>query len=116
MTNPLRHPFFLCASGLYVILFVLKKSSVHLPFVSDYLADFLALPVVLSIALWGIRISKTDRRQWTYHWLHIAFLVLLFAFLFEFLYPRMTDRFTSDPWDVLAYALGGLVFWRWMNK
>jgi hypothetical protein len=114
-THPLKHPLFLVSCGAYLLLFILKKSGIYLPFLSDYLADFLTMPVVLSIALFGIRRSRPDRRGYRFSWTFVALAVAMYAFLFEYLFPRLTERFTADSWDVLAYALGGIVFFLWMN-
>ena len=116
MKNPLRNPWFLIFLFAYLVLFILKKSGVYIWLVSDYAADLLAVPVVLSIALWAIRISRPDRRDYHLKLWMIVFTVVLYAFLFEWAFPRMTDRFTADPWDALAYAIGGGFFaWR-MNR
>lgn len=37
---------------------------------------------------------------------------VMFSFFFEVWIPYRDARFTSDPADMLCYALGGLVFWQ----
>lgn len=113
--RPLLHPLFLLSASLYLLLFVLKKLEYRVPGLSEYGADVLAMPVVLTLSLVGIRASKASRRNWRFTWLHILFGILYFAFLFEWLFPRIDDRTTADPWDVLAYAVGGLLFGLLMN-
>jgi hypothetical protein len=34
---------------------------------------------------------------------------------FEGILPHYDARATADPLDVVAYAVGGLIFWRYMN-
>ncbi|MBJ7881750.1 hypothetical protein [Gelidibacter salicanalis] len=40
----------------------------------------------------------------------ILSLVALFSVVFEFYLARQSHRYTGDGWDVLAYLLGGAVF------
>lgn len=115
MRHPLSHPAFLVAAGLYGLLLALKKSGRYLPFISDYLADFLALPVVLSIALWAVRVTDARRRDYVFQTWHIAFAAVLYGLLFEGLFPLLSARHTADPWDLAAYALGGLAFAALLN-
>ncbi|MEM0996619.1 MAG: hypothetical protein AAGN35_06055 [Bacteroidota bacterium] len=114
--NLLFHPVFAASLIIYLVLFALKKAEIYLPFISDYAADFLTMPVVLTLALLGIRRSRADRRNYTFPWTYVAFAVAMYAFLFEFLFPRLTERFTADPWDILAYAMGGVVFYFTVNR
>ena len=116
MKNPLVNVWFLAFLKVYFILFVLKKLGVYLGPVSDYGADLLALPVVLSIALWAIRISRPERRSYRLPIWMVVFTVALYGFLFEWWFPQVTDRFTGDWLDVVAYAIGGAFFAWKMNE
>jgi hypothetical protein len=42
--------------------------------------------------------------------LKILIGVLYFSFLFEFLLPQFSPKFTSDWLDVLMYFLGGVIY------
>jgi len=112
MNRPLTNPWFLIVGVAYLILLVLKKTGVYIAVLSDYGADLLALPVALSITLWVIRRSKAERKDFRYPWTYILVAVLVFAVLFEWIFPSMTDRFTADWIDIIAYGLGG-VFFAW---
>lgn len=120
MKNPLKHPVFWGAVGIYTVLLVLKKTGVYIPLISDYLSDLLVMPVVLSIALWAVRSTRTpkgeERQEYFFRWWHVAFTVGFYSLLFEVLFPQLTDRFTADPWDVLAYAVGGVLFFLVLNR
>ncbi|MCB9235597.1 MAG: magnesium citrate secondary transporter [Bacteroidia bacterium] len=115
MKSPLSHPLFLVSLGIYLVLFILKKTHHPIPFLSDYGADFLLMPVVMPFAQYVIRLSDPRRREFVFTWHHLLVGWILFSLLFEGLFPALTDRFTRDWWDVLAYVLGGLLFW-WVNK
>ena len=114
--NPLKHPLFISSVLVYAVLLVMKKTGVYVPFISDYLADFLVMPVVLSVAMFGVRRTGEGRTQYRFAWWHVAGAVVLYGFLFEWAFPMITDRFTADPWDLLAYAAGGVLFFFGMNR
>lgn len=40
----------------------------------------------------------------------IVFAVLYQTIIFEFILPNISERYTYDVWDVVAYAVGGLFF------
>lgn len=41
----------------------------------------------------------------------IISLVVLYSVVFEFYLPKQSYRYTGDVWDVVCYALGGIVFY-----
>lgn len=41
----------------------------------------------------------------------IISLVLLYSVVFEYYLPKQSYRYTGDVWDVVCYALGGIVFY-----
>jgi hypothetical protein len=84
--------------------------------VTSYVADVLALPLLLSAALWLMRHIYFGRPDFS---LPVSWIVATWAGLslwFELLLPRFRLHATADGFDVLAYALGGLIFWRWLNS
>ncbi|RSK34511.1 hypothetical protein [Hymenobacter metallilatus] len=121
----LRHPLFLVGTVLYSITVLHKYGgplSPHWPLpgvVRSHLADFLSLPLELTLVLCAMR--RLYFRQPSFvlpaSWIFSTWLV--FSVWFEvvpLLQSSPVVRNTPDPWDVVAYALGGLVFWRWMNR
>ncbi|MDO7873282.1 hypothetical protein Q5H93_00950 [Hymenobacter sp. ASUV-10] len=85
--------------------------------ITSYLADVLALPLILSGALWLMRHVYFRQSGFT---LPVAWVISTWAVLsiwFELLLPYLQPHTaTADGFDVLAYALGGLIFWRWLNS
>jgi hypothetical protein len=43
-------------------------------------------------------------------------IVLVLSILFEVFFPRWSDGFTADYWDVAAYAAGGFLFYHIVNR
>ena len=111
----LRHPLFLLSAFAYAFLKLSQKLGYHFPFFHDHLADFLCMPVVLSLAVTFMRWTKKDK-NYVLNPLQIVVATVLYAFLFEFLFPMLSTKATSDWRDVIAYCLGALVFVIWMNK
>jgi hypothetical protein len=118
----LRHPLFLIGTALYMVAVAYKYGGSVLghwpplpPLLRAYLADVLTLPLELTLALCAMR--RLYFRQPAFvlptSWIFSTWVVM--AVWFEGVLPRYDARATADPLDVVAYALGGLVFWRWMN-
>lgn len=118
----LRHPLFLAGTALYVVVVVHKYGGPLSPrwplpnLVRFHLADFLALPLELTLALFVLRRWYFRRPGFVLPTSWIFSSGLVFAVWFEGILPHFDARATADPLDVVAYALGGLVFWRWLNR
>ena len=115
----LRHPLFLALAALYVFSFCNRRwQVVALPALVDFhLADVLALPLLLTLGLSVMR--RLYFRQPTFvlpaPWIFSTWLVV--SLWFELLLPHLRPgTATADGLDVGAYAVGGLVFWRWLNR
>ncbi|MCC7374339.1 MAG: hypothetical protein IT581_06770 [Verrucomicrobiales bacterium] len=77
---------------------------------NDFLLIPAALPPVLALQRWlGLR---TDDRPPL--WREIGFHLLVWSILFEAVGPHLL-RVTGDPYDVVAYAAGGLIGGVWWN-
>lgn len=115
-----REPLCVVAVVLYVANSVWWKPMTVDPgsFVHCYLGDILCLPVCVPVTLWlqrrvGLR---SDDRCPTPHELLLHWL--LWSACFEWLGPQLpllAPGAVSDPWDAVAYGVGGLlaaVVWR----
>lgn len=110
----LRHPVFLASVFLTAANAALERTGHPLPFLHAYLDDLVCFPVVLSLALAFLR-SFVTAADYRLSKAHIVLAVVYFSFLFEWLLPRISGNYTSDPLDVLAYAAGAFVFARFIN-
>ena len=73
-----------------------------------YLDPLCTVPVVLGIP------SMLARRIWprlVLSWGSVILFTLALSLAFEWWIPSFDARFTCDPWDALAYALGAAI-WR----
>ncbi len=78
-------------------------------FFRNYLNDFLCLPLLLSCFVCFIRTFR-NRPTFGLQMNMILFACLYLAIVFEYLLPQISNSFTSDSFDVIAYALGGIYF------
>ncbi|MBF9141719.1 hypothetical protein [Hymenobacter properus] len=112
----LCHPLFGASALLYSSI-QLNKRWLHWPlpaWFTSYLSDVLCLPLVLSLALAAHQLVYGRRATLPGTWVLAAWAGV--ALWFEALLPRWSARAVADPWDVLAYAAGAIVFHRWLNK
>jgi len=108
----LRDPLFLLGCGLYAANRWIIKPHTQLEFFHDWFNDVLliscALPPVLLIhERLGLRPGhgRPTFREIAAHWAG-------WSVLFEWIGPHIM-RTTGDPWDVAAYAVGGLGAYLW---
>jgi hypothetical protein len=112
---PISHPRWFLPLALYGVLFGLKKAHIYIFLVSDYLADLVAMPIILGIVLWAWR-QRPERAPLPLPRIYVASTVFLFSVLFEWIFPAISPRFTADPWDIGCYALGAMAFCLWLNR
>lgn len=118
----LRHPLFLAGTVLYVVVAARKYGGPRfthwwLPdVVRFHLADVLALPLELTLILYFMRRWYFRQPSFVLPASWIVSTWVVFAVWFEVILPLFDHRATADPLDVLAYGVGGFIFWRWLNR
>lgn len=93
---------------VYTVCFILKRFSVSGIFTS-WVNDLLSLPIILMVLLVILRRIKNNS-GYMLPFALIVFAVLYQTIIFEFILPNISERYTYDVWDVVAYAVGGLFF------
>lgn len=81
---------------------------IHIPFVDSYLDPFLAMPILFFLLDWEMEFFRT-RPQLNEMELLASFII--FSVIFEWLFPYLSADFTGDVWDIVAYFLGGLLYY-----
>lgn len=110
--TPVSNPLFILFAGLFALHYFLQNIGVNIPVADAYLDDLLCMPVVLSIALAGMRLFyKTGKLSAS----QIIFTVVYCSVLFELVLPLLSDRYTGDFLDIVLYGAGALFFSRFMN-
>lgn len=104
----------LVLAGISALIYVLNRflivpSLLEPGLFSNYVGDFLALPVYLPLSLLLSVKLGIVHQNYTFNFYHILGAVLVFSVLFEGLIPVVHDTAISDPWDIMAYLMGGIV-------
>jgi hypothetical protein len=102
-------PLCLVACGCYSVNRWLVPLAWKGAFLRNHFNDTLLIPAALPLILWvhrrtGLRASDA-RPTWGEILLHF----LAWSVAAELVAPHLFKHSTGDPWDVLAYAVGGLV-------
>lgn len=104
--------YFIFSLFLGVTIYILQKSAVNLPlFINNYVNDFLIIPIVLTICLFVLKKTKNNK-NYQLPLALILYLCLMYAILFEFIFPKYLERYTADWIDVTLYFLSGFLFYR----
>ena len=92
--------FFIVFSLIYFGTLFLKINLSIQGWITSYLADLLALPIILQISTWSIRIiKKLPEFKLSYTQILVAFAYT--AILFEVILPYYDQSYTRDFIDVL---------------
>lgn len=113
MINRLKDPFFLGCLVLFALHQITQKGlELRLPLADNYLDNLLCLPVFLGFWLAERGLLWKQRRLSAFE---TAAAWIILSFIFEVIFPRLSDGFTPDWMDVLLYGLGALLFYYFIN-
>lgn len=112
----LGDPLFLVCAALYAANRWLVKPHVHHGFMHDHFNDLLLMPCALPVLLLAQRRLKLRTGDAMPSAGEIALYCALWSVQCKILGPHLTSRATYDPWDILAYAAGGLLAWLWWHR
>jgi hypothetical protein len=96
----------------------LLKPHLHFTFLHSWFNDLLLVPcaIPLILCIWrALSLRDHDRPPSKGE---ITWILAVWTLLFEVAGPLFIPRSTSDPWDVLMYAVGALLaftFWHARN-
>ncbi|MGI8601197.1 MAG: hypothetical protein ACR2KB_18225 [Chitinophagaceae bacterium] len=112
----LRSPLFL----ICLLVFILHQVSqyifkIPLPFLNNYLDNFLAMPVILSLLLAEKKYIYKQKDQ-KLSLIFVIIATLYIALVTEWLFPFLSERFTTDCYDLVFYSLGSVFYCFFMNK
>jgi hypothetical protein len=112
------NPIFLFSSALYTAnkLLIFPFNFINCKFTRFYLNDLLLVPVLLPIILFFSRVLRFRRDNFPPRFIEIVIPVAIWSIAFEFIGPHFFGKGTSDPFDVLAYCMGGFLSWLAWNR
>ncbi|MBK6642010.1 MAG: hypothetical protein IPG39_12690 [Bacteroidetes bacterium] len=110
----LTHPLFIGSVVLFVLNQLMEHSGIFVPLIYSYLDDLLFMPIVLTLSL----LLQRRILGWKYrlNTIHLLFGFVYVSVVMEAVLPLMNDRFISDPFDVLMYGFGIILFQMLLNK
>ena len=109
----LTQPLFLI-SFLVFCLNELDIGFVKPQFIQSYLNDILAPIIILTLTklLLSIFLNQIYRLSKAQH----SFFFLYISITFEVLLPQISGKFTSDIYDLLAYGIGTVLYYKYINQ
>lgn len=117
MISLFKNPIFIFASVAFWVNQYLEKSlGVFVPIYHSYGDDLMAMPVVFGICLQAMRWWHPSGEGLTFTRKQVLIGLVYFSVVFEVFLPLISSNYTADPLDVLCYAIGSLVFLKFMNK
>lgn len=111
----LRHPIFTSSFILFGLNQLLELGHIFIWPLYTHLDDLLCLPITLTVILAAERLYFANP-YFVLPKRYILSTVFLFSVTFEALLPAVASKYTSDVWDVVAYAVGALLFQVSINR
>jgi len=131
----LKNPFWLVCVILFTLHQVAQKSlGWNFWWADNYLDPLLGIPILLGLVLAERRFfikkflanrnasptkNSTNTRHnklYTFSIFEISVVVVALSIIFEEGFPRWVEGFTKDYFDYLAYFVGALLFYFFINK
>lgn len=111
----LLQPFFVVCSALLIAHQIAQKILHYpIPWIDAYLDPLLCMPILLSIFLADQRWKRSNINYY-FSYADLIVITLIFAIIFEFLFPKWKKDFTSDYQDIIYYFTGSFLFY-FFNK
>jgi len=85
------------------------QAQFNIEFLDNYLDPAVLMPLLLYALLWERRILLRNKTLDLPN-AHILGYFLLIILVGELLFPILSEKFTADYWDILAYASGTLAY------
>jgi len=111
-----RDPLFRMAAAGYVLNQWLVKPLVPSTFLRGHFNDLLLIPVALPVVLCVQRLLDLRKHDAAPSWVEMALHLSVWSLICEYIGPFWLRHGTSDLWDVVAYAVGGVVACLWWNR
>ena len=112
----LRDPMFLVAASAYAVNRWLLKPLLPSAFLHGHFADLLLIPAALPVVLWLQRLTGLRQHDLAPSWAEMILHLAVWSLICEFIGPHWLHHGTGDVWDVVAYAVGGVVACLWWNR
>ncbi len=112
----LRDGLFVTTCSLYALNRWVLKPRIHSLFLHDHFNDLLLIPCALPPLLLMQRWLKLRLHDQPPSAAEIGLYLLVWSILFEWIGPHIMPWTVGDPWDVVAYVVGGVVAGLWWHR
>ena len=103
-------PLFVVYCALWCLIHFFRWVQHPLPWLNNYLTDFVFVPVIAHMSVSFIRWLLKDSTC-SFPVSYLLCMALYAAIVFEYAMPRFSPVYTGDWGDVLAYFLGALFYY-----
>ncbi|MDN3691589.1 hypothetical protein QWZ06_04645 [Chryseobacterium tructae] len=101
--------WFLLGLAAWILIIQLRKNGIFIPFINNHFTDFITVPMYCYLIEYIMNSLLGFR--WKPDFKFVMTSILYLSFLFEMLCPKLSPLFTGDIFDVLAYFLGGMLYY-----
>lgn len=112
----LLNRWFIGGCLIWLIVIIMRRIGHPLPVLNGYIDDLLAIPVIANLGLWFQRVLVIRNNYYVLAPWHVVFIVAYVSVLFELVLPNYSKTYTGDFIDVVLYLVGGVFFYKIMNK
>ncbi|MBS3739264.1 hypothetical protein [Mesohalobacter halotolerans] len=98
-------------SGILFLIhqYIQMQTQFNIAILDNYLDPLVLMPLILYALVWERRILLQNKNIDLPH-SHILGYFILIVLIGEFIFPLISENFTTDFWDILAYACGTLTY------
>ncbi|WP_143305087.1 hypothetical protein [Chitinophaga vietnamensis] len=104
-------PLFCSYGLLWGIIHLCRQLQCPVPLLNDHLTDFIAVPAMAHGMLTFTRSYIVQDPAYRYPLSWLLLIAAYTSFVFEWLMPHYSTRYTADIWDVAAYFAGSLFYY-----
>lgn len=102
---------------VWLTIYILRRNNIIIPYINGYLTDLIAVPMYCYFVEFITNFFSTAKREFKRK--DIISSIVYLTIIFEVICPHISDKFTSDPFDVVCYIIGGFTYYflrKRMNK
>lgn len=109
-------PLFVFYCAAWCLIHFFRYIHHPIPLLNGYLTDLTAVPAMAHLTVTITRRFIVQDDTYVYPLSYILFIAAYVSFVFEWLMPRCSNRYTGDWWDVTAYFAGSIFYYCFHRK
>lgn len=101
--------WFLLGLVCWVVIVFLRNNGIFIPVISGHLTDFMTIPMYAYLI--DYIMNALLNYSWKPDFKFILSSAIYLSLLFEAICPMLSEKFTGDILDVIAYFTGGVAYY-----